>query len=298
MLPNNIQLANQNKYFKLHFIIFLWGLTPVLGKLITIPALDLVFWRLSFSILSLGAFVWYKNIKYQLNVKQLTEILALGLVVGAHWYFFYHAIKVSNVAIAMAGFSTITLFASILQPFLLKKKFFWGDALYGVIIIVGLLFILSVESGAFLGIFYGILAAFSGAFFGVYNGKLIVKHDSSVITMIEFLGALVFIVISKFVISDYHFELISLSTSNLIWLLILSIFCTTIAFTMSVEIMKFFTPFTVIMTNNLEPIYGVLISLFIFGESEKMSNQFYFGAIIIMICVFTYPIFKKKLDKQ
>lgn len=298
MLQNNTQLINKNKYFQLHVIILLWGFTPVLGKLITIPALDLVFWRLLFSILSLGIFVWYKKIKYSVSLKQLAEILVLGFLVGAHWYFFYHAIKVSNVAIAMAGFSTVTLFASILQPFILKKKFFWGDVLYGFIIIIGLLIILRVESSAFLGIFYGVLAAFTGAFFSVYNGKLIVKHNSSVITIIEFLGALIFIIISKFVISNYTFELIPLSISNLIWLLILSIFCTTIAFTMSVEIMKFFTPFTVIMTNNLEPIYGVLISLLIFGESEKMSSQFYLGAIIILICVFSYPIFKKKLAKQ
>lgn len=221
----------------------------------------------------------------------------MGTMVGAHWYFFYHAIKVSNVSIAMAGFSTMTLFASVLQPLLLKKKFFWGDAFYGLIILVGLAIILSFENGAIAGIIYGILAALTGAFFGIYNGKLIIKHNSSYITIIEFIGALIFVVIIKFLMNDNHFYLATLLNYDIFWLLVLSILCTTLAFTLSVEIMKFFTPFTVIITNNLEPVYGVVFSILLFGNSEIMSNQFYFGAIIILICVFSYPFFKKKFDK-
>ena len=275
----------------------LWGFTPVLGKLISLPALDLVFWRLIFAALSLAIFIVYKKFKFDLSIKETGVIFIMGTMVGAHWYFFYHAIKVSNVSIAMAGFSTMTLFASVLQPLLLKKKFFWGDAFYGLIILAGLAIILSFEKGAIAGIIYGILAAFTGAFFGIYNGKLIIKHNSSYITIIEFIGALIFVVIIKFLMNDNEFYLAPLINSDILWLLVLSILCTTLAFTLSVEIMKFFTPFTVIITNNLEPVYGVVISVLLFGQSEIMSNQFYFGAIIILICVFSYPFLKKKFDK-
>lgn len=221
----------------------------------------------------------------------------MGLVVGMHWFFFYHAIKVSNVSITMAGFSTMTLFASFMQPLLLKKKFFWGDAFYGVVIFIGLAIILSFESGAFLGVLYGILAALTGAFFGTYNGKLIAKHNSSVITLVEFIGALIIISLIKLLMQTDSF-LPALSMDDFIWLLVLSVLCTTVAFTMSVEIMKYFTPFTVIITNNLEPIYGVVFSLLLFGQSEIMSSHFYMGAVIILICVFTYPGFKRKFDKS
>ena len=275
----------------------LWGFTPVLGKLISLSALDLVFWRLIFAALSLAIFIVYKKFKFDLSLKETGVIFIMGTMVGAHWYFFYHAIKVSNVSIAMAGFSTMTLFASVLQPLLLKKKFFWGDAFYGLIILVGLAIILSFENGAIAGIIYGILAALTGAFFGIYNGKLIIKHNSSYITIIEFIGALIFVVIIKFLMNDNHFYLATLLNYDIFWLLVLSILCTTLAFTLSVEIMKFFTPFTVIITNNLEPVYGVVFSILLFGNSEIMSNQFYFGAIIILICVFSYPFFKKKFDK-
>ncbi len=290
-------MNSKSKYFQLHFIVFLWGLTPVLGKLITLQALDLVFWRLVFATLSLAIFLFYKKIKIEFTFKQFLVMMLMGFIVGMHWFFFYHAIKVSNVSIAMTGFSTITLFASILQPILLKKKFFWGDAFYGILILIGIGIILNFETNAFLGIFYGTLAAFTGAFFGIYNGKLITIHNSSLITIVEFIGALVFILIVKYLIGNYSLTFESLSLKDFYWLLFLSVICTTLAFTLSVEIMKYLTPFTVIITNNLEPVYGVVISILIFGQSELMSNQFYFGAIIILFCVFSYPFFKKKVEK-
>ena len=289
-------MLNKNKYLQLHFIVLLWGFTPVLGKLISLPSLDLVFWRLIFAGLSLAVFILFKKFKFDLSIKEISVIFIMGMLVGAHWYFFYQAIKVSNVSIAMAGFSTMTLFGSVLQPILLKKKFFWGDAFYGIIILVGLAIILKFESGSFEGVIYGILAAFTGAFFGIYNGKLILKHNSSYITFIEFVGALIFIVIIKLVINNSFFYLTPFNNYDIIWLLVLSILCTTLAFTLSVEIMKYFSPFTVIITNNLEPVYGVLFSVILFGQSEIMSSQFYIGAIIILICVFSYPYFKKKFN--
>jgi drug/metabolite transporter (DMT)-like permease len=290
-------LLNKNKYLQLHFIVLLWGFTPVLGKLISLPALDLVFWRLIFAGISLAVFIVYKKFKFELSIKETSVIFIMGIMVGAHWYFFYHAIKVSNVSIAMAGFSTMTLFGSVMQPILMKKKFFWGDAFYGFILLFGLAIILKFESGSIEGVIYGILAAFTGAFFGTYNGKLILKHNSSYITLVEFIGALAFIYIVKLIIHDNHFYLTPFNNYDIAWLLVLSILCTTLAFTLSVEIMKYFTPFTVIITNNLEPVYGVLFSLLLFGQSEIMSSQFYLGALIILFCVFSYPFFKKKFDR-
>lgn len=286
-----------NNYVLLHFIILLWGFTPVLGKLISLQALDLVFWRLTFSLLSLWIYLRYKGASLRITLKDLGHLLGWGAVVGIHWYCFYHAIKVSNVSIALAGFSTITLFASVLQPILLKKKFFWGDALYGLIIVAGLLVILQFEKFYALGIFYGILAAVTAAMFGIYNGKLIQKHEAGKITFYEFLGALITIIIFQAIngeIGNIRFP----ETTDLVYLLILSLACTTLAFTLSVEILKKIDPLTVIITNNLEPIYGVVFSLLIFGESEMMSSGFYLGASLLLFAVFTYPFFKRKFFKE
>ncbi len=252
-----------SKYVQLHFIILLWGFTPVLGKLISIDAYDLVWYRLLFSALSLYLYLRYKGLSLSISKKDLVIILATGLVVGLHWFCFYHAIKISNVSVTMAGFSSITLFGSLFQPLLLKKKFYWTDVFYGIAISVGLIVILNFESIYFWGIVYGVIAAITAAFFGIYNGKLILKNNAVVITFYEFVGAFLFISVLKFFNhSDSYIP--ALGMLDLIWLLMLSIACTTLAFTMSVDILKYFTPLTVIITNNLEPIYGIVFSIIIF----------------------------------
>ena len=285
-----------SKYVQLHFIILLWGFTPVLGKLISIDAYDLVWYRLLFSALSLYIYMRYKGISLRIKKKNLLIILATGLIVGIHWFFFYYAIKVSNVSATMAGFSTVTLFGSLFQPLLLKKKFYWTDVIYGIAISGGLIVILNFESIYFWGIFYGIIAAITAAFFGIYNGKLIQKNNAVVITFYEFIGALFFISILKlYNHSESYFP--TLNLLDLIWLLALSLACTTLAFTLSVEILKYFTPLTVIITNNLEPIYGIVFSIIIFGQSEYMSFGFYIGIAIILLSVFTYPFISAKFKK-
>ncbi len=285
--------SGSNKLLQLHTIILLWGFTPVIGKFISLQATDLVWYRLLFAAISLLLFMLYKGIKLTIPVKDFGMILLMGAVVGIHWYFFYHAIKVSNVSVALSGFSTITFFASILQPVILKKKFFWGDLIYGLLMLIGLTIILNSGELSPDGLVYGILAAVTAAIFGIYNGKLIEQHNAATITLYEFGGAFVVLSVMKLMSATGEF-IPALNLSDLGGLLFLSILCTTLAFTWSVEILKHFTPLTVIITNNLEPLYGIAFSLLLFGESEYMSGGFYIGAVIILMSVFTYPFIKKK----
>lgn len=189
------------------------------------------------------------------------------------------------------------MFASLFQPLLLKKKFFWGDLIYGIATAAGLMVIVNFETAYIWGIIFGIFAAITAAFFGIYNGKLILHNNAFVITFYEFAGAFLFLSILKLFNSDRAYFL-PLSFADIFWLIILSVFCTTLAFTMGIEILKQFTPLTVIITNNLEPIYGIVFSLIIFGQSEYMSTGFYIGAAIILISVFTYPLITARFKKQ
>jgi drug/metabolite transporter (DMT)-like permease len=286
-----------NKLLQLHLIILIWGFTPIIGKYISLQAIDLVWYRLLIASISLFLYIKYKKITLKLAPKQFGIILLMGAIVGIHWYFFYHAIKVSNVAIALSGFSTMTIFASLLQPILLKQKFFWPDLIYGLFILIGLTIILNFEKFYADGLLFGILAAFTGAIFGVYNAKLIKHHEASTITLFEFMGAFVLLSIMKAVSHEDSF-LVALSLSDFLALLILSIVCTTVAFTWSIHILKYFPPFTVIITNNLEPVYGIIFSILLFGSSEIMSFEFYIGTGIILLSVFTYPLVKRKFSKS
>lgn len=288
-------------YFTLHFIILLWGFTPVLGKLISLQAFELVWWRLLFSVVSLYAYARFKGVGLKLPISKVLPLLAWGAVVGLHWFFFYHAIKVSNVSVAMMGFSSITVFASFIQPLLLKRKFFWGDLIYGLIIMTGLWIVSAAESVYLNGILFGILAALLAALFGVYNGSLINRYDSMQITLYEFLGAFITMSFFSYAETPQFWGILPYAVpgwSDIIYLLILSIVCTTLAFSMSVEILKKIDPLTVIITNNLEPVYGVVFSVLLFPETEIMSAPFYIGAAILLTAVFTYPLLKSKFKKE
>lgn len=286
----------KSKYFELHVIVLLWGFTPVLGKLISFEALDLVWYRLVFALVSLYLLMRVRGEGLQLGFKHILHLAVIGSIVGLHWYYFYHSIKVSNVSVTMAGFSTLTLFASIMQPLLLKEKFFWGDFIYGLLLLIGLGVIFKFEAQHVEGLIYGILAAFTSAFFGVYNGRLILKHGAYKITFYEFAGALLVVTIAKLLTMEEGIPFVpSLNVSDTIYILLLSVLCTTVAFTWSVEILKFLTPLTVIITNNLEPVYGIVFSVILFGDTEYMSPQFYIGAGIILLSVFTYPLIKQKV---
>lgn len=280
-----------NKYLQLHVIVFLWGLTPILGKLISLQALDLVWYRLVLSTLSLFLFIRFKGIAFRISLRQFGELLVLGAIVGVHWFTFYQAIKVSNVAAAMAGFASITFFASILQPVILKKQFFWGDLLYGILIGVGILVIVNEGSFYLNGILYAVVSAFTGALFSVYNGRLITTHQPVVITLVEFAGALLLI---SLVLLIGQSPLPIPGASDIFWLIILGILCTTVAFTWSISILRQFTPLTIIITNNLEPVYGIVFSAVLFGQSEYMSATFYIGTAIILLSVFSYPLLRSK----
>lgn len=288
-------------YFTLHFIILLWGFTPVLGKLISLQAFELVWWRLLFSVVSLYAYARFKGVGLKLPISKVLPLLAWGAVVGLHWFFFYHAIKVSNVSVAMMGFSSITVFASFIQPLLLKRKFFWGDLIYGLIIMTGLWIVSAAESVYLNGILFGILAALLAALFGVYNGSLINRYDSMQITLYEFLGAFITMSIFSYAETPQFWGILPYEVpgwSDIIYLLFLSLVCTTLAFSMSVEILKKIDPLTVIITNNLEPVYGVVFSVLLFPETEIMSVPFYIGAAILLAAVFTYPLLKSRFKQE
>lgn len=286
----------KSKYLELHVIVLLWGFTPILGKLISFGALDLVWYRLLFALGSLYLLMRIKGESLALGWKPALHFMLIGTIVGLHWYYFYHSIKVSNVSVAMAGFSTLTLFASVMQPVLLKEKFFWGDFIYGILLLIGLGVIFKFEAQHMAGLIYGILAAFTSAFFGVYNGRLIREYDAYKITFYEFAGALILIGIAKlFTMDEASSYVPALNISDTVYIILLSVLCTSVAFTWSIEILKVFTPLTVIITNNLEPVYGIVFSVLLFGDTEYMSTGFYIGAAIILVSVFTYPLIKERI---
>ena len=287
-----MQNDNLKSYLNLHLIVFIWGFTAILGALITIPADDLVWYRMLIACGFIGLFLVAKKKSFRIPVRELLQLVFVGLLIALHWIFFFHAIHISNVSITLSVFSLGAFFASLLEPIFYGRKVLWYEVFFGLIIIGGLSLILQVESGYINGVFFALASIILGVLFTLMNGKLIAKHDPSVITFYEFLSGFFFISIYFIVQGKFTIDFFVLSVNNWIWLFILASVCTAYAFTASVGVMRKLTPYTVMLTTNLEPVYGIALAYFIIGGKEKMSTEFYIGALIIVITVILNGVIK------
>jgi drug/metabolite transporter (DMT)-like permease len=279
-------------YLNLHLIVFIWGFTAVLGALITIKADALVWYRMLFAGVFLFAFMVSQKIAFKIPKKEFLKLIFVGLLIAIHWIFFFKAIHISNVSITLSVFSLGAFFASILEPLFYGRKVLWYEVFFGLIIIAGLALILQVEINYFEGMVYALISIILGVLFTLMNGKLIEKHDSLVITFYEFLSGVVFITIYFLFEQRFTVDFFTLTSNDWILLLVLATICTAYAFTASVKVMQKLSPYTVMLTTSLEPVYGIILAYFIIGGKEKMSVEFYIGSIIIVITVILNGIIK------
>ncbi|WP_299527173.1 DMT family transporter [uncultured Lutibacter sp.] len=286
-----------NNYIHLHFLVFIWGFTAILGALISVDAIPLVWYRMFFAVLILFIYFLIKKKSLKTTPRGLLKFLISGTIIALHWVAFFSAIKVANVSIALVAMSTGALFTSLIEPLFFKRRLIFLELLFGLIVIAGLYIIFNVESQYTLGIIYALIASFLSALFTVLNGLYIREFEADVISFYQLLFGVAFISVYVFAISDFSIQDFSLKNSDIIYLLILSSICTAYAFVVSVKIMKYLTPYTVMLTVNLEPVYGIILAVLFFGDKEKMSPQFYIGGLVIVITVIINGILKNKKSK-
>ena len=215
----------------------------------------------------------------------------------------------SNISVTLACLSTGSFFAAILEPIYYRRKINWLDLFFGLFAIIGLYFVTSSQidsrvgllqtllqgdNNVILGIKLALFSAFLSALFSVINGKFAKEYDASVISFYELLGGVIFITIYLLITNSFSAQFFTISTSDLMWLFILSSVCTAYAFIASVGVMKYLSPYTVMLTINLEPIYGIILALLVFQDKEKMNFQFYIGAGIILLTVLINGLLKNR----
>lgn len=284
--------------YRLHFIVFLWGFTAILGKLITANAQILVFYRMFFSAVFLFLFIrFYKKESIKISKKLLLQLVGIGSFMAFHWLCFFHSIKVSNVSIALSCLSLSTLFASVLEPLIFKRKIDLAEVIIGIIIVVCISLIFNVEFRYKEGIFYGVLTALFGTIFSVFNGKLYGKTSSGNIIFYEILGGWVVLLII-YTLSGQIFTVNEISYSDLALVILLAGVFTAYPMLESVSLMKYISPFTLILTVNLEPVYGIILAFFIFGESEQMSFLFYIASLVMIMAIVINGILKSRKAKK
>lgn len=237
--------------------------------------------------------------RQSIDKKKTLKLLGIGGIVALHWFFFYHSIKTSTISVALICLSSTALFSSFLSPIFNKShKFSLIDLITGLVIIAGIILIFQFESGYTEGIIYGLICSFMASLFTILNEIEVKGLAASTIGYFEMLGGFICMSAYLFITSfstDYQ---MALSLSDGIYLIILGTVCTALAYVFGVAVMKEISAYTVVLTTNLEPVYGIILAFLIFGKKELMTAGFYQGAFIILAAVFFYPFVKKRFNSK
>ncbi len=281
----------------LHITVFVWGFTAILGALISINETQLVWYRVLIASTSLFVYFRYKRISIKINMEVFLKLFMTGAIVGLHWILFFGAIKASTVSVAMVCLSSITLFTAILEPLFNKKSISRLEVIVGLLIITGIYLIFKFETQYQRGIIMGLSSAFCASIFSIINAKQVKNREATIISFYEMTGAFFWISIYLLLTNGFNNRMY-LQLNDVFYLLILGVFCTSVAYVAGVSVMKELSAFRVALITNLEPVYAIILTLFIFGKDEQMTLGFYIGALLILITIFTFPIVKLKLEHR
>lgn len=278
----------------LHFIVFIWGFTGILGREIDMPAIPLVGWRTLIAAVSLFLFMAIQKIPFAISPQRLWRYAFVGALTAAHWICFFGSIKASNVSTALAVISTTSFFVAFISPFMLRTKFVKTELLLGLMVVAGLGLIFRFEPQYKTGIVLSLLAAFLAAAFSIQNSRFILSDDPIRISFYELSFAAVFVALFQTISPYQDHGFVLPDAYNFVLLLLLGVIATAFAFVQSVKVMKQLSAFTCALTINLEPVYAIVMALFIYGESEHMRPEFYFGTVILLGTLVVHQFIQKR----
>lgn len=290
--------ATTRAYIQLHIAVFAYGFTAILGDLISLSALNLVWWRVLITSVSLLFLINVVSLFRTMPRKRILQFMGIGVLVGLHWICFYGAIKLANASISLVCMATSSFFAAFLEPLFLKERIKGYQVALGMLIIPGMALVVNgIQVEMMLGVGVGLLASLLATLFGIFNKILIDEAEPYSITFLELSSAWLFLsLLMPFFLED----LAALKPTPHDWgyLLILSLICTTLAFALSLKALKHLSAFASSLTINLEPVYGILLAYFMLNDSQELSTNFYIGVFVILLAVFAYPYLKRKLEPK
>lgn len=282
---------------QLHFIVLIWGFTAILVALIPLEALPLVWFRVMIASFTIFLFAKFHKIDLKIDKPTFVKFFIGGVIIALHWATFFSAIKVSTISITLVTMSSSAIFVVLLQPIFGIEKIKIYELVLASIAIVGFIVIFKVEQLYVKGILYALASSFLLAIFSIYNNKLTMKHKAIHISFYELLSAFLFLTVLMFFSGIFSKLEIEMSNYEILFLIILSTIATAYPFVIATDLLKKMGSFTLLLTNNLEPVYGIILALIIFGDKERMSTQFYIGAFIIFCSVVINSILKSKIIK-
>jgi drug/metabolite transporter (DMT)-like permease len=287
----------RKSFLQLHMAVFLAGFTGVLGRLITLNAALLVWYRLLITVLVLWVIYLLKRNGRPISLAGMARITGVGVIVALHWVSFYASIKYANVSVALVCFSAIGFFTAILEPLITRKPFNKNELLLGLLVIAGIYLIFHFDPKYKTGIIVGLISALLASLFTVCNRLLVQRYKPETVTLYQLNGGFLFLTI----LLPFYLHFVPAShliptLSDTGWLLVLALFCTVWAFNLSMNALKKISAFTVNLTYNLEPVYGIALAFLLFREDKFLSSSFYIGLFLIILSVVlqTWLVYKSR----
>ena len=293
-------LQSRKAFLQIHLCVVLWGFTAILGKLITLPALPLVWWRMLLVVAALALVprVW-RGLR-AMPARLIWSYAGIGVLVALHWLTFYGAIKLANASVAATCIALASVFTALLEPWLAGTRFNRRDLAIGVAVLPGVALVVGgVPDAMRIGIVVGALSALLVGIFGTLNKRLVEHGDPLTVTALE-LGAGTLALTALAPVMPWLFpafagDLLAVpGNSDIAWLLLLSIGCTLFPFALSLVALRHMSAFAAQLAVNLEPVYASVLAILLLGEQHELTPRFYAGVAIVLLAVVAYPLLERK----
>jgi drug/metabolite transporter (DMT)-like permease len=279
---------------QIHFCVVIWGFTAILGKLISLPAFALVWWRMFLVVLALALVPAFWRGLRQMNLRTRCIFACIGVVVALHWVSFYAAIKLANASVAATCMGVAPIIMAVIEPWITSKRFDPRELLIGVAAIPGVMLVVGgTPHGMRLGIAVGILSAFLVAVFGSLNKRYVEAGEPLAVTGLELAAGTAFLTVLALAFGGEAVRLPIPEGHDAVLLLVLSIGCTLLPFALSLVALRKLSAFSAQLAVSLEPVYAVVLAMVLLGEQRELGLQFYAGLVIILGSVFVHAALQR-----
>lgn len=284
----------RNPFVQLHFSIFIFGFTVILGKLIDLNEFWLVWYRLGMA--TFGYLLIIKPTALRISWNQFWKLAGGGMLLTLHWITFFGSIKYANASIGAVCLSTSLVFAAFLEPIFFRKKIQWFQIVLGLVVITGIYLIHRFHAIYTHGLILGLISAFLSAFWSIVNKRIVNGFDNTVVNFFELgIGWLVLTLIAPIMIaSGVSFPIPTIS--DWVYLMILAFVCTTFAYNLSINSLRYIPTFNYVLAFNMETIYGIILATLFFNENKDIDTGTVIGVMLVLISVFTYPFLNRYLS--
>lgn|SRR5690242_447920 len=273
-------------FLQLHIAVFFAGFTAILGKLINLNEGILVAYRMLLSAVTLVIILFFRKQLIKISLKNVMILFGVGAIIALHWVTFYGSIKYSNVSVSVTCLSAIGFFTAFFEPVIIKRKIDVAEVWLGMMAIAGIYLIFDFYPEYETGIIFGILSAMFASLFPIFNKNLLKKFSAENVTLYEMTGGfLALCILVPFYLQFFPAKYFAPTFPDWIWLLLLAWICTVVSFILSLNSLKYISPFTANLTYNLEPVYSIVLAFLIFKENKFLGPGFYAGFTLILLAI-------------